>query len=93
MAKSTREVIDNIIQTIVKDIERKLEAFLLAERNNDILGMDNNELSEEEWKFVTTQANKVQGESEEETHSKELLKNMDDKGLQEFFERLLPGQN
>ena len=93
MAKSIRAITDKITRTILTDIERKIEAFRLAEQRQDILGMDNNELSEEEWKFVVGQSKQMQGESEEETHSKELFKGMDSKGLQEFFEGLLPGQN
>ena len=90
--RSARDVAEAISMKVLDAINKKASAFEKAQAKNDLEAMLDNQLTDEEWRFVQAQQ-KLDQDADEIDHAAGLLDDMDNKELQDLFEQLRPGQN
>lgn len=91
--RKVREVAEDIVKMVLKNIQKKIDVFEIAKEDNDRDGMLDSQLTPEEWSFVQAQQTLKDNQPIEAEQTASLLSDMDNKDLQELLEKVRPTIN
>lgn len=90
--RTNRQLAENLAYKILDSINRKYNFYEKAERDGDLEGMWQNQLSQEEVEFLQKQQHLDQ-EADEIDHAASLLDGMNLKELEDLFDMVKPTRN